>query len=272
MRDMQTLNRKVIAAFAIFLLVASVGSLYAGAVLSANSQAAYNFAQTKGYYLNYAPQAQANPTDTSSGYVAQVSAWHLEYLVEIHYAPSGHGYFVNQTLLNQGFTADCLSWCFNGINYFMDPTTIITNQGRGIEQCLVFGATSTDTCTASNFPKVMGWSSLLQGGQTVNATDTWAGTHQSCSTAGGANYLIVDGNGLADAAGTVTPGANGATVTTTIAKTFSITGTYTNVQVACLLSALHGGTNPLIYAESTFGPDTFASGDSLTGTWSIART
>ena len=86
-----------------------------------------------------------------------------------------------------------------------------------------------------------------------------------CSSAN----LITDANGLADAAGTVTPAANGVTIATVISKTFTITGTYTAVQVACLLSALHSGTNPLLVAESTFGPDSFVNGDQLTGTWTL---
>ena len=214
---------------------------------------------------------------------AVISDFSIQYFVEIFYAayfPNGsisHGPNVNQTLLNQGYTADCVQRCFNGINYFKDPTTLITNQGRGVEQCSVFHGTGvTDTCTTTNVASYEGWSTKLQSGQTVNATDAWSGTHQSCSTGGGGTYLIVDANGLRDVAATVTAAANGATVSTSLAKTFSITGTYTAVQVACLLSGTgtnaDSGTNPLIYAEATFGPDTFHSGDGLTGVWVISRT
>ena len=80
---------------------------------------------------------------------------------------------------------------------------------------------------------------------------------------------ITDANGLKDVAGTVTPAANGVTIATIVSKTFTITGTYTAVQVACLFSAIDTGTNPLLVAESTFGPDSFVNGDQLTGTWTI---
>ena len=220
---------------------------------------------------------QANATSTNgTAYQATVQDWKAEFFVYIFYATYAHGTEVNQTLISQGFTADCISKCVSGINYFKDPTTLITSQGRGVEQCSIFHGTGvTDTCTSTNVATYEGWSTKLQAGQTVNATDTWAGTHQSCSTGGGGTYLIVDANGLRDVAATVTAGANGATVSTTLTKAFSITGTYTNTQVACLLSGTgtnaDSGTNPLIYAEATFGPDTFHTGDSLTGVWIISR-
>jgi|GEM_PF-1897183 len=230
------------------------------------------------------PTRNASETVTNgSAYQANLDVWKISLFVYIFYAATcggcstPHGTSVNQTLLSQGFTADCIQNCMNGINYFKDPTTLITNQGRGVEQCNIFHGTGvTDTCTATNIPKYEGWSTKLQAGQTVNATDTWAGTHQSCSTAGGGTYLIVDANGLRDVAATVAAGANGATVSTTLTKANSITGTYTNTQVACLIDGTgtnaDSGTNPLIYAEATFGPDTFHSGDSLTGVWVISRT
>lgn len=178
----------------------------------------------------------------------------------------------NINLLNEGFNASCLIGC-HGITYTVDPT-IITNQGHGFEDCKVFSPSSglTDTCTAANFASIMGWS--IGHTPTVNATDTWAGGHHSCSTTTPETgfILITDANGLADTAGTTSDGGNGATTTVTITHSFSITGTYTGINVACLNTALHGGTNPLIYAESTFGPDSFASGDSLSGTWTISRT
>lgn len=200
----------------------------------------------------------------------------LRFDVTIFYSVK-HGEFPNLTLIEQGFSPNCWAFCTRGISYWKDPTTIIVNQGRGVEQCSIFQGTGiTDTCTVTNIAKYEGWT--VGQVPTVNATDTWGGTTSACSTneAVTARKLITDANGLRDVAGTVTAGANGATVTTTIAKTFSITGTYTGINVACLLSGTgtnaDSGTNPLIYAESTFGPDSFSSGDSLTGTWTDART
>jgi hypothetical protein len=283
-------GKKVILAFvfALILLGGFGGGIYYQS--SIDQQLAQNAAiaqmnhdQSLIYQATIAAQTQTptrNASETvtnGSAYQANLDIWKTSFYVYIFYAVAGHGTSVNQTLLSQGFTADCIQNCMNGINYFKDPTTIITNQGRGVEQCNIFHGTGiTDTCTSSNLPVYIGWSTKLQSGQTVNATDTWAGAHQSCSTAGGGTYLIVDANGLRDQVATVTAGANGATVSTTLTKTFAITGTYTGVQVACFLDGTgtnaDSGTNPLIYGEATLGPDTFHSGDSLTGVVIISRT
>lgn len=75
---------------------------------------------------------------------------------------------------------------------------------------------------------------------------------------------IVDANGLARAAGTVThtPG----TSITTISKTFTASGTYTAVQLCGLLTATSVGT---LVHENTFTPVNLESADQLTISWTI---
>jgi hypothetical protein len=264
---------KGLTLFALCLMVIGVGGgYYAGAVNSANQVQYQKFINAQGLIKSTQDALlQANPVtvSNSSGFYA-VTVFHAVFFVGIHYGPS-HGYSANQTLVKQGYTPDCLQWCWSGINYFMDPTTLITSQGRGVEQCSVFQGTGvTDTCTTTNKATYLGTSLDTH---TPAAGDTWAGGATiPCSS----TNLIVDANGLRDVAATVTAGANGATVSTTLAKTFSITGTYTSAQVSCVISGTgtnaDSGTNPLIYAEGTYGPDTFHTGDSLTYTWVIART
>jgi hypothetical protein len=75
---------------------------------------------------------------------------------------------------------------------------------------------------------------------------------------------VTDVNGLARAQGTYSHTAGQATFT--ISKTFSATGTYTNVQKAGLFTASSSGT---MMAENTFSPVSLANGDQLTITWTI---
>jgi hypothetical protein len=171
-------------------------------------------------------------------------------------------WMAQMALKGQFWSASCIVMCSKGVTYTLDPT-IITNQGHGIEQCLVFGTTITGTCTAGNFAKVIG---LSASAVAPAAADTAASGPCSIAT----NLILT--NGLIDVAGTVTAAADGPSVVTSIANTFTATGTQANVQVACLLSALASGTNSLVYAEGTFGPDSLVSGNTLTITWSITRT
>jgi hypothetical protein len=172
--------------------------------------------------------------------------------------------FVNVRLLADGFKASCYVFC-HGITYTLDPT-VITNGGHNFEQCKIFGAAGTgdgSTCTAADFAKVVG---LSLSAAVPAATDNWASAGP-CKT----GSEIIAG-GLTDVAGTVTSGAAGTTVTTQIANTFTAAETDTAVQAACLQTELHSGGNVVMYAEGTFGPDTLVSGNTLTITWSIART
>ena len=257
----------VAALFIVGPVAANLQTRYSETIISANANQLRFYEKSKADQLNAINTMDLTraATKEGSGFMAQTGTVY-KFFFETYHSNYRNALQGVNLMRNNGAIPDCLVDCKDGIRYFADPTTIITSQGRGVEQCLIFGATLTDTCTASNFAKILGWSVSTA---TPVAGDTWAGgAGVACSS----TNVITDGNGLASAAATVTPGANGATVTTTLSKLFSITGTYTAVQVSCVLSALAGGTNPLIYAEGTFGPDSFVSGDSITPTWQIART
>jgi hypothetical protein len=214
-----------------------------------------------GFYLGSATSGAPLAPSSGTNVVSAVSM-HLDIAITKPQQRSADVlWMARMALKGQFWSASCFAFCSKGVTYTMDPT-VITNQGHGIEQCLVFGTTITDTCTASNFPKVIGLS--------VSATAPAAADTFASGPCASANILTT--NGLIDVAGTVTAAANSASVTTTIASTFTATGATASVQTACLLSALASGTNPLVYAEGTFGPDSLASGNTLTITWSITRT
>jgi hypothetical protein len=217
-----------------------------------------------GFYLGSATFGAAPAPSSSGTNVVSATSLHLSIAITKPQQRSADiVWMAKMALKGQFWSASCYVFCGSGVTYTMDPT-VITGQGHDIEQCLVFGASTPDTCTAANFPKIIG----LSVSTTAPAvTDSYAGTGP-CSTG---NIILT--NGLIDLAGTVTPGAfTGTSSTTTIANTFTASGTVASVQAACLLSALTTGTNPLLYAEGTFGPDSLAVGNTLTITWSITRT
>jgi hypothetical protein len=164
-------------------------------------------------------------------------------------------------LIAEGYIPSCLISC-HGIVYTLDPTVLITNSGHDFEQCKVFGKAGTITCTAADVATVIGLSSSAT---VPAATDTFSSG--PCSST---NEITT--SGLTDVAGTVTAGAAGTTVTTSITNTFTASATVSNVQVACLQTEVNTGTNVIVYAEGTFGPDSLASGNTLQITWQISRT
>lgn len=168
-------------------------------------------------------------------------------------------------LKGQFWGASCILFCSNGITYTLDPTVLITNVGRDFEQCKTFGASGTITCTSADTATVIG---VSESSTTPVASDT--SNSGPCKTTSTANEI--ESGGLTDVAGTVTAGTAGATVTTTVVNTFTAAETDNNVQVACLQTELHSGSNVIIYAEGTFGPDSFVAGNTLKITWSIGRT
>ncbi len=168
--------------------------------------------------------------------------------------------FVNVKLLQEGFTASCWAFC-HGITYTLDPT-VITNDGHDFEQCVIFGTCGTITITSGDHATIVG---LSESATAPAATDTFAAG--PCDSTN-----LIQSGGLTDVAGTVTAGAAGSTVTTTVAHTFTAAETDSSVQVACLMTELGSGTHVYPYAEGTFGPDSLVSGNTLTITWSISRT
>ncbi|MDE2022142.1 MAG: hypothetical protein KGI71_04530 [Patescibacteria group bacterium] len=225
----------------------------------------------------YALQVQAGNQALSQGVFARqvsngscqgsncslASAQTLEYSETLHMA--GHlsfsRLFADTSLIAQGYTPDCQAWCFQGINYYRDPSGTIPNDGRDFTSCKQFGASNTITCTAADFSKFVYLSSSATA---PAATDTFAAG--PCATGN-----ILTTNGADGGAGTVTIGAIGTTQTNTVALTFSFTGAAT-VNAACLLTEVRTGVNVIVFGEGTIGPFTFANGDSLTETFSDAET
>lgn len=112
-------------------------------------------------------------------------------------------------LKGQFWSVNCVLFCSNGITYTLDPTVLITDLGRDFEQCKVFGASGTITCTSTDAATVIG---VSESSTTPSASDTSASG--PCQTTPTANEI--ESGGLADVAGAVTAGTAGATVTTTV--------------------------------------------------------
>ena len=180
--------------------------------------------------------------------------------------------FANQTLINAfaqkniTLTPDCRSWCFGGIHYFEDPTTVITNEAHDYIQYELTHTAHAVTPGGSDYAVVEGVST---SGSTPAVTDTYAGGGP-CST----GVINNGGVGFNTIAGTTTPGTPSAgSVTWTTATTFTASGAgLASVQVGCLLTHVVGSGTPYIFAEGTMGPFSFVSGNTLTLTWQITAT
>jgi hypothetical protein len=238
------MNRKkvLISAFAIVVLV--MGLLVAVPYFTSSSASH--------------PKATCTMPNGSPGTFDAVTGSCISFTVVITHQEQN---FVDIKLLQDGFTASCWAFC-HGITYTLDPT-VITNDGHDFEQCAIFKAAGTITCVATDTLNVIG---LSESATVPAATDSYA-TAGPCKTG---NLLIA--GGLTDVAGAVTAGAEGTTVTTTIAHTFTAGEADNAVQAACLMTEANGGAHPYVYAEGTFGPDSLVSGNTLTITWTIART
>src|SRR5438309_10634933 len=87
--------------------------------------------------LNQIPQNISPDTNQSS--LIAVSDVQVHLTAIVHYTTS-HGLSPGQDiysrqLLDRGYIPDCTSFCIFGINYALDPTVVITNNGRDFEQC-----------------------------------------------------------------------------------------------------------------------------------------
>lgn len=203
------------------------------------------------------PQATCAMPNGAAGTFDALTSSCIDFTVVITHQEQS---FVNVKLLQEGFSASCWAFC-HGITYTLDPT-VITNDGHDFEQCKVFGSSGTITCTPGDTATVIG---LSENSGTPAAADTYSSG--PCDS----TNLITTG-GLADLAGTVSPGTAGSTVTTTISHTFTAAETDSAVQAACLLTETNTGSDVVVYAEGTFGPDSLVTGNTLAITWSIART
>jgi hypothetical protein len=214
-------------------------------------------------FLTYASLPAATSGAAPSAGTATSSNVKIQFAVTIdhqnqHFAD--FGWLAQMALKGQYWSASCYAFCSKGVTYTLDP--VITNDGHDFEQCKVFGSAGTVTCTAADVATVIGVSA---NSGTPAAADTYA--TGPCDSSN-----LVTANGFAPVAGTVTAGTAGTTVTTTIKNTFTASGTESSLQAACLLTETTAGSNIIVYAEGTFGPDSLTSGNTLQITWSIGRT
>lgn len=255
---------RLAAVVAAVLIVSSFAAYSLGTVTQLNADQSQIYAldvQNGNLLLQQGAFARQAQNGTCSGSAcATFQSQSLEYSTTVHLAASGYSrLFANQTLEAWGYTPSCLSFCFGGINYYLDPTGTITNDGRDFTSCKQFGTSNTITCTAADFSKYV---YLSSSSTAPAATDTYASG--PCASAN-----ILSTNGAAGGAGTVTIGSIGTTQTDTVALSFSFTGAVT-VGSACLLTETTAGTNIIVFGEGNVGPFTFASGDSMTETFSDA--
>lgn len=220
-----------------------------------------------GSVFGYQAYALASASVTGGSGTSAQSSIRVEYTISIYHQEQRSadiGWLAQMALKGQFWTPSCYVDCANGVTYSLDPTVLITSQGRDFEQCKVFGSAGTVTCTAADTAQYIG---LSESSATPAATDT--ASSGPCKTTATANEI--ESGGLADVPGTVAAGPWGTTVTTTVVHTFTAAETDNGVQVACLQTEADSGSNVIIYAEGTFGPDSLVSGNTLTITWSISR-
>lgn len=170
-------------------------------------------------------------------------------------------------LVAEGFTPSCWVNC-NGITYTLDPTVYITNAGHDFEQYKIFGVSGTIGSAGTqsvDVATVMG----LTSSATAPATGDYSASGP-CKTTSPGNEI--ETGGLTDIVGTVTAGAAGTSLTTTIAHTFTAAETDNTVQTACLQTEVATSADVIIYAEGTFGPDSLVSGNTIAITWTVTRT
>src|SRR5713226_5047743 len=117
------MKKKILSLLLLGFLLTSTASLYVGSIVQMNADQA----QISQYL---AKLQQPGQTFSFGNFTFSVELTLLAY----HHSDL----FPRQNLIDQGWIPDCRSFCFQGIHYFIDPTTLITNQGRGVIQCLVY--------------------------------------------------------------------------------------------------------------------------------------
>lgn len=168
----------------------------------------------------------------------------------------------NATMVQAGWWASCLSSC-SSVTYREDPAALMTNDGHDFMfNCKDFGTSSVITCTSTDKALDM---MLSTSSSSLGVTDTGCG--------GGSGSGQITTGGLADAAGTFTAGtASGGSVTSTLSYTWTATTTNSNVQVQCINTELHTGSNVVLVYEFNFGPASFVSGNTLSITDTLTAT
>lgn len=220
---------------------------YENAILSAKAeslQAALNATQTQG-------------TNATTGTFATVA----------FYIGTKDG-TANKTLESEGFVPNCVEQC-QGINYYRDPTTVVTNEGlNAVEYDIILTCGGCANSVVS-YPFFEGLSSTSTG---ALVTDTYVGSGP-CSFSNG---LITNPsiNTLAPQNGALVGAiASGGTLTYTVTYTWTYSIGVNTVNSGCLLLQLGSGAATGIFAEiSGVGPFTLAGGDTLKEVWSVTIT
>src|SRR5437899_2653284 len=99
--------KKVLSLLVVGLLLAGT---YVGSVMQMNADQAQ--------YAQYLAKLQQNPTTVQSKVGANITV--ELFLIAYHHLDLSP----RQNLIDQGWTPDCLKWCFGGITYYHDPTTL----------------------------------------------------------------------------------------------------------------------------------------------------
>lgn len=237
------IGKAAITAFGLMLILSGVMAINIGQ--SMNYQAAYA--------RDTAPQISTTQIGTGNQTLNDSITFRLTVVLD---KPSD--LFPNSTLLAEGWVPSCSIAC-SGISYVLDPTVLITDQGRDFEQCKVFGSAGTITCTAADLAQYLSVS--VSGGYVPLHGDT--ACHATVQTADG--YSII--------AGTIVAGAAGTTVSTTISHTWTdTTASVSNIDLACIQTEASGGGNVILYAEGQIASTSTNIGDSLETIWTISRT
>lgn len=236
---------------AVLLLMLFIGSAI-GSTYQVNAD------QSQIYHNALMPRNQAAVSDHNQTSLYQMANISVSLDVIVHYTTS-HGLSPDPSMLAEGYVPNCVSLCIFGINYAMDPTVLITNNGHDFEQCKIFGAAGTITCTSADIAQYLSVS--VSSSYTPLAGDS--ACHATVQTADG--YSVI--------AGTITAGAAGTTVTTTITHTWTdTTASVSNIDLACIQTEASGGGNVVLYAEGQIASTSTNVGDSLQTVWTIART
>jgi hypothetical protein len=213
--------------------------------------------------------SQPNPIQTQTGTVDKYNFTQpvgiiASMTVSIHIAVHNFAdLFANKTMLEQGFTANCLYLCYYGITYVMDPTVVFTNYGHDFLQYKFTGACNTITCTSTDN---MNYYIISTSSTTPLVTDT------GCGGGSGAGQ-ITSGGLYTSSAITITSGtASAGSVTYTYSHTYTAAETDTNTQMICVQTENASGGNIVLGFEGTYGPDTLHSGDTITPYFQVTMT
>ena len=161
-----------------------------------------------------------------------------------------HDLFPNQTLLNEGWVANCTTLCIGGIKYSEDPTVHLSNEAM---DCIGFKVHGTAEGTTCGFKQNATYTMVSSSsGHSPAFTDT------SCAA------TVATTNGFSIAAGSYVAGTpSGGSVTDTVSHTWtSATSATSALDLSCISWTTGNGANTL-YASGQIGTTTVNPGDTL---------